>query len=309
MSHLVPASFQVKFQNNLEMQLQQQTNPLEGAVKQTDDASAESVKIKDIVGNNEGHEADERHGDTKHSNTPFDGVWVGKSNELYDSDLVDIADQLATSIQLGSATTMSLAGFIRRARIRRMLEGFYGPIRTGTIQNLVTTPFPNGNIIPATTGGASATGINVAKLLAADEFLAQQYVDTDMLEKYMVLTAQDNKRLLTEVPVTSSDFKSSYQGEVSRGKLRSLLGWTFIHLELDNPLLKTIPALATNGSGQRKTPFWAEGGLAANNWQRLRTMVDPRPDKLGSAQIFSGTTLTASRTQPGMSGIIENVKG
>lgn len=308
MSHNVPNSFQVTFQNNLEMVLNQHQNPLEAAVVQQDESGTEKVKVKDLVGNNAAFEADERHGDTQHNNTSFDGVWLAKPNELYDSDLVDNADQLATRIGLQSATTLTIAATIRRARIQRFLEGFYGPIISGK-SGTVSTNFPAGNVIDAAVGGAAATKMNVAKLLAADQLLSENYVDTDMAEKWMILTAQDNKALLTEVPVASSDFKGSYQGEVVRGKLKSLLGWNFVHLELDNPLLDTIPDLATDGSSQRLTPFWVKGGLVANNWQRLRTMVDRLPGKLGSIQVFGGTTVAATRTQAGMCGQIENVKG
>ena len=91
--------------------------------------------------------------------------------------------------------------------------------------------------------------------------------------------------------------------------MTGLLGWEFIYLELDNPLLGTIPALATDGSGYRKNPFWVQGGVVANYWQRLRTMLDRLPGKLGSVQYFAGTTLAATRTQAGLSGIILNAKG
>jgi Phage capsid protein len=74
-------------------------------------------------------------------------------------------------------------------------------------------------------------------------------------------------------------------------------------------MLTTIPTLATDGSGYRKTPFWVKPGVVANYWQRSRTMVDTLPQKLGSVQVFAGTTLSATRTQAGMAGIILNSKG
>lgn len=308
MSHNVPASFQVKYQNNVEMVLQQQGSKLDAAVVSQDDASAEKIKIKDLVGNTAANEADERHGDTKYNNPTYDGVWLAKPNELYYADLIDNADKLATSIDLQGTSTMSGAGTVARARTQRILEGFYGDVISGK-EGTVVTPFPGGNVVPVTEGAAAAAGMNVAKIRAADKMLAEAYVDTDMLEKWMVLTADDNDKLLTEVPATSSDFKASYAGVVVKGKLQSLLGWNFIHLELDNPLLGPVPDLATDASSYRKTPFWVKGGLVANYWQRLRADVSPVPTKLLSTQVFAGTTLAATRTQAGMSGQILNVKG
>jgi hypothetical protein len=151
--------------------------------------------------------------------------------------------------------------------------------------------------------------MGTAKIRAATKMLLKAYVNP-MLPKFMVLTADDNDALLTEIPVASADFKASYGGQVdSQGMLRSLLGWNFIHLELDNTLLGTVPALATDGSGYRKTPFWVKPGVVANFWQRLNASVDRVPTKRLSTQVYAGTTLAASRTQAGMSGLILNLKG
>lgn len=312
MSIHVSAAMQVKYKNNVELQLQQKKSKLEKAVVTQDDASAEKIKITDIVGNNKPQKADERHGDTKYNNTTFDGVWVPKPVELYHAALIDNADKLGTAIDLQGSEVKTGAATVNRARDTRILEGFYSPIISGK-DGLTSTPFPGSQVVPVTEGGAAgAQKMNTAKLIAADKMLTQGYAledEDEDLVKWMVLTADDNAQLLTEVPATSADFKATYAGEVRRGKLVTLLGWSFIHLELDNPMLDTIPDLATDGSGYRKTPFWAHGGLALNYWQRLRTMIDPMPGKLGSVQVFAGMTGGASRTQPGMSGQILNQKG
>lgn len=300
---------QVKFQNNVEMQLQQTKSVLEMCVETQDDASAEKVKVKDIVGNVQPKEATTRHGATEYNNRPYDGVWIPKPGELYDADLIDNADQLGTSIDLNSTVVMSCAATIARARDIRILQGFYGSIISGK-EGTTTTPFPGGQQIAVTTGGASgAQKMNVAKVRAATKLLAQNYVDL-MAERWMVLTADDNDALLQEIPVTSDDFKDSYKGQVDEaGRVTRLLGWNFAYLELDNPMLGGVPALATDGSGYRKTPFWVKQGIRFNYWQRLRTSLDKMPGLLLSYQYFAGMTGAATRTQAGMSGIILNSKG
>ncbi len=308
MSFFVTPAMQMKFQNNVEMVLQQQTPLLLKAVTEKSDASAEKIKIKDLIGNTTPNRANERNGDTRYNNATFDGVWLAKPDELYYADLIDNADTLGTSIDLQGASTMSGAGTVNRAIDQRILEGFYGSVisgKTGT----TTTPFPAGQVIPVTQGGAAGNQkINTAKLRAANKLLLQGYVDVT-LPRWMVLTADDNDALLTEVPATSADFKAAFGGVVQAGMLQSLLGWNFIHLELDNPMLDTIPALATDSSGFRKTPFWIQNGVVANFWQRLNTSVDKMPGKQLSVQTWAGTTVAASRTQPGYSGTILNVKG
>lgn len=309
MSINVTAAMQVKFKNNVELTLQQTKSVLEDCVTQGDDASSDKIKFKDLVGNVLPQKADERHGVTKYNHRTFDGVWIPKPVELYDADLVDNADKLGTAIELNSSTMMSISATIARARDTRILEGFYGPIISGK-EGTTSTAFPGGQTLAVTLGGAAGNQkFNVAKVRAATKLLAQNYVDIQA-PRYMVLTADDNDALLQEISVTSADFKESYKGMVDEaGRVTQLLGWTFKYLELDNPMLDTVPALATDGGGFRKTPFWSKGGLVLNYWQRLRTMLDPMPGMLGSVQHFAGMTGAASRTQAGMAGIILNVKG
>ncbi|HQS69739.1 MAG: hypothetical protein B7Y36_08245 [Novosphingobium sp. 28-62-57] len=312
MSINVTPAMQVKYSNNVKLRVQQTKPKLVDAISWQSDSGAEKVKVQDLVGNTEPQEATERHGDTKYNNPTYDGVWIPKTNELYYADLIDNADRLATAIDLQGSSVRSGAGTINRAKTRRILEGFYGPIISGK-EGTTVTAFPSGQIIPATTGGASgALKMNTMKLRAANKLLTQGYADEEEMNgivRYMVLTADDNDALLSEVPATSSDFKGAFGGEFVNGKIMRMLGWQFIHLELDNPMLTTIPDLATDGSGFRKTPFWIKEGVRGNWWQESRTMVDPLPQKLGSVQVFAGTTLAASRLEPEMSGIILNAKG
>ncbi len=308
MSIYVPASFQVKYNNNVQLMLQQHKAKLLGAVTRQDDSSAEKVKVVDLVGNTAPQEANERHGDTKYNNTPHDGVWIPKPNELYFAELTDNADKLATSIDLQGTYTRTGAGTVARAQDQRILEGFYGNIISGK-DGTTVTPFPAQNIIPVTAGGASGPQhMNTEKLRQASVMLTQNYADADddSDERYMVLTAIQNNDLLTEVPATSMEFKGAYSGEFRNGKIMRLLGWNFIHLELANPLLGTIAALSVDGSGYRRTPFWTKSGLRANFWQELRTMIDRLPQKLGSVQVFVGTTVAATRTEAGKCGQILN---
>jgi hypothetical protein len=307
MSMNVPPSFQSRYNNNVQMQLQQQKSVLLDATVQSDDASADKIKMMDIVGNTAPNEADERHGDTKYNNPDYDGVWIPKPAELYYADLIDNADKLATSIDLKGTSTRSGAGTVARARDQRILEGFYGPVISGK-NGTVITPFPGTQVVPDTVGGASgAQRMNVAKLQAANVLLSKSYVDP-MAPRWMVLTAEDSAALMSEVPATSADFAGAFGGVFENGLIQSMLGWKFKHLELDNPMLGPVAALSTAGA-DRKTPFWVEGGLLVNHWQRLRTSIDTVPTKVLSVQVFAGTTLGATRTQAGMSGYVLNLKG
>lgn len=299
---------QLRYKDNLEMELQQQTNPLEAAVTVSNDASASKIKIKDLVGNGMPQEDDEREGNTKWQRTPFEGVWIPKPNELYYAEIIENSDQLMTAIGLQGAATMNGAGVIKRSQTRRILEGFFGNRISGK-EGTTVNAFPASSYIAADTGAAAASKMNTEKLIAAGTFLTENYV-ADEAERFMILTAQDNAALLREVPATSADFKQAFGAEVdAMGKLVRMLGFKFIHLELNNPLLGPVSGLTTDGSGYRLNPFWAKPGIALNYWQMLRTEVGKIPEKRFMPGVLAGTTCAASRTQEGMSGAIRNVKG
>lgn len=306
----VENSFQVKFHNNVELALQQgmMGNPLEQAVIWTDDAGAEKVKVKDIFGAKRAKSATERNGRTIWDDPTNDGVWIPKPVELYEAFLIDNQDKLATSINLEGAATQVTAATLNRARIQRVLEGFYGPIISGKA-GTTSTAFPGAAEIPVTTGGASGNQpMNTKKLREAKLYLREGYNDPNA-PAYMVLTAEDNDALLDEVPATSTDFQRAFGAEVdANGNLVKMLGFQFIHIELDDPNLDTVPALATNGSGFRRNPFWVRGGLVANYWQRLRSEVGKIPELRFNLGTFGGTTLASTRTQAGRCGIVLNVK-
>ena len=310
MSFQVPNTFQTDFKDHVELQLQQNKSVLvdSGAVHIEDDASAEKIKIRDIVGQTEPQEADDRHGKTVWNNRSYDGIWLAKPPELYDADIVDTADRLATMIDLDGTATMGATATINRAKDRRVLEGFYGDVISGKTGTTVTA-FPSGQVIPVTTGGASgARPMNTKKLREAKKLLDEGYVDRS-LKKWMILTSADNDALLDEVPATSKDFQKAFGAAVDEdGNLIRMLGFNFLHFELDNPKLTTIPDLATDASGYRKTPFWAQGGLYFNFWQRLRTEVGKIPERRFSTGYLAGTTGAGTRTQAEMSGIILNKK-
>lgn len=304
-------TYQVKFQNNVEMALQQGMagDPFTEAVVWTDDASADKIKVKDIFPSKAASKATERNGRTDWDNPDGNGVWLAKPIELYKAFLIENADQLQTSISLQGAATTTTAATLQRARMQRALEGFYAPIISG--QNGTTvTPFPGSAEIAVTAGGASGNQpMNTKKLRMAKLYLEQQFNPAG-LKRYIVVTAEDRDYLLDEMQAVNEDLKMSFGAKYDAdGNLVGMLGFNFINVELDDPLLDTIPALATNGSGHRRNPFWVKGGLVGNYWQRLRSEVGKIPELRFNNGTFGGTTVAATRTQAGRCGIILNRKG
>lgn len=304
MSFNVPNTFVTTFQNNMELSLNQNKSLIWPVLKEVP-VSGEKDEITDFIGATGTMTGDDRHGDTKLVNTPHDRLWLTKPPEEYWAELVDRQDQLAAKIELGSAYMMAATAAINRAKDDAALKGIFGSLisgKTGT----TTTALGAGMAVPVDTGAAAATRMNVAKLRYANKLLAQQYNDMNET-KWMVLTAEQNDDLLSEVPVTSADFKGSFGGKVNdNGQVTGLLGWNFIHLELANPLYKFSAALSLTADPYRKNPFWIQSGVVKGAWEEIFTSLDVRPDKRLSRQVFAGTIVAATRTQAGKVGYVLN---
>lgn len=310
MTPAIENSYQVKFHNNVELTLQQglMGNPLEEAIVWTDDASAEKIKVRDIFPSKPANEASARNERTVWDDPDSDGVWLAKPNPLDKAFLIDNQDKLQTSISLEGAATQMTAATMSRARIQRVLEGFYNPIISGK-QGTVSTAFPGAAEIAATVGGASgAQPLNTKKIREAKLYLDAGFNPKELM-RYMVVTAEDCDALLDEMQAVNEDLKRSFGAKYDgNGNLVGMLGFSFLHIELDDPMLATIPALATNGSGYRRNPFWVKGGLVANYWQRLRSEVGKIPELRFNLGTYAETTLASTRTQAGRCGIILNAK-
>ena len=306
MADTVNTTAKYEFANNLELKLQSNKAVLWDTCEEQDCTSAEKETVKDLIGDTDPEEADERFADLKETDPGHDRVWIVKPNELYFNKFVDGSDQLATKISLDGGYTMAAMATINRAQDSRVLEGAYGPIISGK-DGTVSTPFPAGQIIPVTTGAAAgATGMNVAKLILAGQTLDQSFVDQEE-ERFMVIDAVQNAQLLSEVPATSADFKGAYGGTFVKGRIMSLLGWNFVHMELRNPRLRAFKlGLTVDANGYTKNPFWTRSGIRKGVWRKLRTAIKDQPQKVDTRSVFAGTTVAATRTQAGKVGIILN---
>lgn len=307
MSDQVNTTAQSKFQNNLEMMLQQRKSLIYSvAAGPVDAAGAEKVDLKDFLGAVKVQKGNDRHGDTKYTNTPHERVWITKPVESYVADLVDRNDKLATNINIGSGYMIAQRDAINRHWDDQCLFGLYGNMITGK-DGTTLTPLAGGMTVPVTTGGAAgAQRMNLDKLRTARKILAQNFNDMQQ-KRFIVLTAEQQDDLLKDVQLTSEDFKSlGARIDEQTGNFTRILGWNIIEMELSNPMLDAS-SLTVDGSGYRRNPFWVEDGLAKVEWEQLFAVGgDKLPTKRYSEQYFASTTVATTRTQSGKVGIILN---
>lgn len=308
MSDQVNTTAQVKFLNNMELMLQATKSKVYSRIDQVVDVTgSEKAKVRDLFGAVSMTEVTDRHGDTVYTNTPHDAVWLSKPNPRQVADLVDRYDQKGTSIEIGSGYMKTQVAAVNRYWDDQALRALYGPMITGK-DGTTTTPLPGAATIAVTVGGASGNQrMNTEKLRAATKYLLDNDNDLDMEEKFIVLTQEQAEDLTREVPTTSSDYQTAYQGKFDpkTGYHTFLLGWNIITMNLKSPLYSASP-LSLDGSSFRRNPFWVASGLAKGEWEKLFAMVDTLPGKRYSKQFYADSLVNVTRTQNGKTGIILN---
>lgn len=306
MSDQVPTTFVTLFDNNLRLALQQTQPRLYPLCLPKTGIGSEKKQIDDIVGHKKSMKgsADGRHGDTQYGNTPHTRLWVAKPDFDYDAELVDDNDQAQAMIDLQSGYMQTAVATINRAKDDAFIGGFFGNMIAGK-DGTVLTPFPAGNVIANDVGGVAGTptGLNLAKVRASRKLLQQNFNDAEE-EAYMAVTADDLDQLLTEIPVTSKDFGAE-GGELRDGKLRRLMGFTFVEVETENPLFWNLASIDAGG-GVRKTPFWKKSGMIRVPWWEQKTIIARLPQKHNSIHIEANACVACSRTDSGKVGYILN---
>jgi hypothetical protein len=306
MSDQVPTTFVTLFENNMRLALQQTQPRLYPLALPKTGTGSEKKQIDDIIGNVKSNKGsnDGRHGDAQPMNTPHTRLWVAKPDFDYYMDYVDNNDQVQAQIALQSGYMMSATALINRAKDDAFIGGFFGSMISGK-DGTTLTPFPSGNVIANDVGGVSgtATGLNLAKVRGARKLLQQNYNDPEE-EAYMAVTADDLDQLLTEIPVTSKDFGAE-GGELRDGKLRRLMGFSFVEVETENTLFWNAASVDAGG-GVRKTPFWKKSGMISVSWWDQKTSIDRLAQKHGSIQVYASVCVAASRTDSGKVGYILN---
>lgn len=296
----IPQSFRTTYRDSVEFLLQQGDSKLLPCVMDMD-GSGELHKIVDQLDDVDPMEKTARNADTEYVDVGHDGRWVAQPNPIFFATLVDKQDKLASGIDLHGNYAKAGQRAISRGTDDKIIGAFFGTAQTGS-KGTVTKVFDTGNVVPVNEGAVSNTNLTIPKLRAAWEVLASNFVDLDMEEFWMAVTASQAASLMAELEHNDSDFGAT-GAEMRDGKLRKLYGFNFVHIELGNPRFKNA-GLTLDGNNYRKVPFWAKSGMAAVFWDRLFTSIDRLPGKHFSAQVYASRDMAATRLEEGKCGFI-----
>lgn len=292
MSFSVPTHFVNAYTTNVQMLLQQKGGRLLGTVSQGS-YTGKGAKAAEQIGPVKPVKNLSRHSDTPLISTPADARWVFP-NDYEWADLIDDQDKLRMLIDPQSAYTQNGVNAQRRAQDDEILQAFFAASATGENGSTSTT-FPAGQIVGVNVGGTNSN-LNVAKLRAAKRLFMAAGVDLDTTKLYMTITSADHDGLLNEIQVVSTDYNS--KPTLVDGRVQSFMGFNFIPIEFtDTSSYATDTVSAMTSGSNRLLAAWAEGYMHLGMWEDVRVEVTVRPDKRYATQVYTKTTIGATRLQ------------
>lgn len=284
MSVNIPIHYARQYADTLMLLLQQRGSKLRPCVTEKSDYKGEQASPVDQMGSVEMQEVNTRFESMGRVDADFDRRWVfPKSYDL--PQLIDSFDLIKT-ITDPKGQYMQNAIFAAGRRIdRSIISGMANANKTGK-DGSTTTSFLAANVVGVQEGASVDTGLTVPKLIKAKEILMGNNIDEN--EQYFIgITAKENSSLLRESQVISLDYNE--RPVLVDGKVKSFMGFTFIHSELFGETLS---------SGYHQCLAWAKSGVHLALWQDVRTDIAQRKDLKGLPwQLYLWLTLDACRLE------------
>jgi len=271
----ITTAFVKQFGTNLEALVQQKGSRLRNAVRLETGITGEEAYF-DQLGSTAAQQKTTRNADTPlvksdHSRrrvSMFDYEWA---------DLIDSEDKLKMLIDPEGMYSVNAAWALGRALDDLIIAQYIAAANTGKAGGTSTT-FTTANQI-----AAGATGLTVAKLLAAKELLDAADCDPDE-ERFCVLSAGQVTDLLNTTEVKSSDYNTVKA--LVEGKINTFCGFNFIRSE----------RLGTTSSNRRVMAYVKSGMLLAVA-KDINTRVSERDDKSYATQVYACMGIGATRME------------
>jgi hypothetical protein len=286
MSVNLPTHYVQQYSTNIALLLQQKGSKLRDCVTTGSHVGKQASPV-DQIGSVEMQSVTSRFAPMGRVDAPTDRRWVFPSD--YDlPQLIDSFDKLRMITDPASSYVQNAVMAAGRQFDKLICAAFTGTAKTGETGS-TSTSFTAANEVDVATGGSNSK-LNVAKIKAVKELMMANFVDFDMEEAYIGITAADHAALLNEIQVISSDFNGGGAPVLQNGKIDSFLGFRFKHCEL----IET--ALA--GTNEVTLPVWVKSGMYLGMWNDMQNNVSQRDDLQGQPwQLYTQMTAGATRLE------------
>jgi len=285
MSINIPTHFVQQYTSNIDLLLQQQGSKLRNSVSAGTYVGKQASPV-DQIGKIEMQSVTSRFSPMTRVDAPTDRRWVFPSD--FDlPQLIDSFDKLRLITDPKSSYVSNAVMAAGRQFDRLILSAMTGTAKTGESGG-TSTSFTSGNEVTVSIGGTNST-LNVAKLRAVKKLMMANFVDFDMEEAFVCLTAVDHDALLGEIQVVNRDYNDGVP-VLKDGKVMSFMGFNFIHCELAETVLA--------GTNKVTLPVWVKSGMHLGVWGDIQNSIAIREDLQGRPwQLYTQMTAGATRIE------------
>lgn len=274
MSDQITTAFVQQYKGTLYNLVQQKGSRLREAV--TVEAVNGEFGYFDQIGATVAIERTSRHSDSPLVNTPHSRRQVTMRDFEW-GDLIDNPDKVRLLIDPSSTYLQSAMWALGRKVDDILIDSALGTAKTGKA-GATSVALPAGQKI-----AASATGLNLTKLLQAKETLDKNDVDPDDL-RFIAVTAKQVTDLLNTTEIKSSDYNTVKA--LAQGEIDTFLGFKFIRVQR-----------LTAASNIRQCIAWAKSGLLLALGADIKGRVIERPDKSFSVYAYASLSCGATRME------------
>jgi hypothetical protein len=282
MSTEITVAFVQQYKDNVILLSQQKGSLLRGTVRE--DYTKGKAFYFERVGATTAVRRVTRHGDTPLVDTPHSRRRVSPFSYEW-ADLVDDPDKVRMLIRPESTYAINAAYAMGRAIDDAITDAAHGNSYEGE-DGATVTALPGAQMI-----AVGATGLTVAKLLAARTILGNANVDKDdprtlvhspaMLQYLLANTAAE------ATPVASTDYNTIHA--LAKGEIDTFMGYKFIEMT-------RLPMDITHTTN-RVALLYTRNGMGLMVGEDVKTKISERADKSYSVQVFVSMDIGATRIE------------
>lgn len=197
---------------------------------------------------------------------------------VYDADLLDKEDKVRMLADPTNPVALSIAMAIGRKIDDLICTAAFGTAYYGKTGSS-SESFSSDNQV-----AVAASGLTVAKLLAAKQILDNNDVD-DMEPRYIAVTGTQVMDLLQDDKVTSADYNTIKA--LVNGSIKSFCGFEFVTISQN--------VLDTDTNSYRRVIAWAKNGLGLGVAQEMNNRIDQIPAKHYATQVYASVDCGSTR--------------
>ncbi len=274
MGDTIPQHYTTEFSTNWIMRAQQMNARFDAFV--VDENFNGERKRYDRLAKQSSQLRTERKAQTPVTDPGNDSRWIYRQTfDLANTLAEEDARNLAPLVLPTSDYVASHAAAYHRDCDRIAILAAYKNVLTGEL-GTTSTVIPTGNQI-----AASATGLTLAKLLAALEILNGADLTDEANSRVIAVSPQQVTNLLNTTEVKNVDYNSVKA--LAQGMIDTFMGFKFI---ISNQLEKV--------STTRTCVAWCKGAIKRAKGG-MRSSIDRLPEKSNATQIFSSWDISACR--------------